>query len=146
MADVPYASLLNRRIPAAGRQLVPAAAGVYAWWSRDDIKQAEDSPYGASVRPLYIGAARNLAASVTDDAAGPSDTFLRKHLATDLSQQIGLRPRTSAEQRPLTIGERQRIDHWISANLLVSWSELPHPTAYRDALVRALDPQFKPKD
>ncbi len=141
---MPYSSLLNRRIPVSDRRALPEAAGVYAWWVLEDVRQAEAASDGASVRPLYLGAAKNLAVSVADDAVGLRDTVLRLRLAAAMGEQIGLRPRKDMERRQLTIEDRQRMDHWINAHLLVSWSEVPHPAAYRDALVRALDPQFKP--
>ncbi len=144
VSDIPYSALLNRRIPVSARQALPDTAGVYAWWIVDDLRHSEAGPDGTGARPLYIGAARNLAAAVTDDAVGLRDTPLRIGLATVMAEQIGLRPRTPTDRRPLNIAERQRMDHWISANLLVSWSELPHPAAYRDALARALDPVLNP--
>jgi hypothetical protein len=144
VSDVPYSSLLNRRIPVSGREVLPETAGVYAWWFLDDIRQATADADGAGVRPLYLGAARNLAAQVADDAVGLKDTPLRMGLALLMGEHIGLAPRTAVSPRPLKIAERQRMDHWISANLLVSWSELPHPAAYRDALARALDPLLRP--
>lgn len=143
MNDVPYSSLLDRPVPFPGRQSLPETSGVYAWWVLKEIR-TDAGPDGAGVRPLYLGAAKNIAASVASDAEGIRDTALRMGLATIWGEQIGLRPRTGVARRPLTISERQRMDHWISANLLVSWSELPQPATYLAALARALDPQLKP--
>lgn len=143
MADLPYSALLTRRIPVTARHLLPHTAGTYAWWLPSDISEPATNPDGSLDRPLYVGAAANIAAAVTADALGLRDNPLRLGLANLMSEDIGLRSRTDAPRRPLNLGERQRLDHWISTNLLVSWSELPHP-AYHDALVRALDPQLTP--
>ena len=90
---------------------------------------------------MFVGTAINISAAVSADGFGLRDTAFRLGLANLLGDQIGLRPRTETPRRPLNLGERQRMDHWISTNLLVSWSALPHP-AYYDALIRALEPQL----
>lgn len=143
MADLPYASLLTRRIPITARNMLPETAGTYAWWILAGPSEPTTDPDKSDGRPLYVGAAANIAAAVTADALGLRDNALRLGLANLLGDHIGLRPRTGMPRRPLNLAERQRLDHWISTNLLVSWSELPHP-AYHDALVRALDPQLTP--
>ena len=143
MDDLPYSSLLTRRIPITARHLLPETAGTYAWWILADPREPATDPGGPADRPLYVGAAANIAAAVTADALGARDNALRLGLANLMGDHIGLRPRTGMPRRPLNLGERQRLDHWISTNLRVSWSELPHP-AYHDALVRALDPQLTP--
>ena len=52
----------------------------------DYITRASPDPDEASVRPLYLGAATNLAASVTADAVGFKATALRKGLATVMAE------------------------------------------------------------
>jgi hypothetical protein len=125
------------------RQALPEAAGVYAWWVRAEIMEAGAYPQGVGTRPLYLGATTNIAAAITADAQSVNNTNLRVGLAVVMAERLGLRPRTTLK-RPLTKSEHERMNHWISANLLVSWSELPEPGAYHDALIRAFDPQLEP--
>ena len=143
MADLPYTPLLTRRIPITARDLLPNTPGTYAWWVLTNPNEPTSNATDPATRPLYVGAAANIAAAVTADGIGLRDTPMRLGLANLMGDDIGLRPRTDTPRRPLNLGERQRLDHWISTNLLVSWSELPHPS-YHDALLRALEPQLKP--
>lgn len=145
MADVPYRSLLDpgQRVPFTGRLALPEAPGVYAWWEIRDTTEAETSPEGTD-RPLYLGAATNIAGSVEADATGRRTSALRKSLVAVLAARLRLRPRTGSNRPPLNRDENARMTEWISTHLLISWSELPQPDTYHRALTSALDPYLRP--
>ncbi|MFF2318249.1 GIY-YIG nuclease family protein [Arthrobacter sp. NPDC058097] len=143
--DVPCRSLLDpaRRIPFAGRLTLPETPGLYAWWDTDQTKQTESKPDEAR-RPLYLGTAKNLAAAIEADATGIRASAFRKSLAALLAGPLNLRQRTNGYPPPPNRFEKTRLTQWMSAHLLISWSELPHPDAYHRALVSATDPHIKP--
>lgn len=142
--DVPYRSLLDpaRRIPFGGRLTLPETPGLYAWWNTGQTTQTDTNPDEAG-RPLYLGTAKNLAASIEADATGIRASAFRKSLAALLADRLNLRQRTNGYSPPPNRFENTRLTQWMSAHLLISWSELSHPDAYHRALVSATDPHIK---
>lgn len=144
--DVPYSSLINpaKRTPFPGRAALPEAPGLYAWWETREPHQ-EGIYFGDESRPVFLGIAGNLAASIEADATGNRASVLRRHLSRALVDHLGLRAAHRRGSRPpLNKEESDKISHWIAASMKVSWSELAEPEAYRLALTRALDPHVKP--
>lgn len=140
MLDVPYRSLLDpaSRLPL-GREAVPDAPGLYAWWlaaraAGADLVSGTDAPGTA---PLYIGASRRLCSDVEADKTDGRISVFRRRLAAALSVSL------SADQgQGDPAGDVGVLYDWMRTNLLLSHCTVPDPYPYQRALVTALDPAF----
>lgn len=134
----------DKRTPFPGRTALPETPGIYAWWETENSDQ-EQPVFGDQSRPVYLAAARNLAASIEADATGLRASALRRQLAAALADQLGLRATRKGGGRPtMNKDENTRLSHWVTTRMQVSWSALGEPEPYRHALTRALDPYFTP--
>ncbi|MEJ0023401.1 MAG: GIY-YIG nuclease family protein [Alphaproteobacteria bacterium] len=123
-------------------KIVPAKAGVYAWWS--DVMPGAAPAVGierGGRQLLYVGIAPrqpleaakvgrgNLRARLQDHCSGPSrrSTF-RRSLVALLGHELGITTSRDAHDKILlSDADETRLSNWIGAHCAVSWIETAAP-------------------
>lgn len=138
---------LARKRPVHGG--VPAAAGLYAWWSQTDAigELLLAQVPGSSLRLLYIASSPVRTGSVqtlrgricgSDLRGGPADSPLRRTLCSLLWQDQGWELGHRGKRIILTQESQAALVEWQATNLKVSWVTMSKPWLARPAVAKTL--------
>ncbi|EYT51866.1 hypothetical protein H483_0118035 [Dietzia sp. UCD-THP] len=131
------AALSSTTHPLDDLATLPAAAGLYAWWTAPEILPQLLGPAHPheDLRLLYVGIASNLRRRIISNHLRHSgSSTLRRTIAGLLLAEHGYR--TERTDRVVLIAEDEaRLTDWMHTHLRLSWRQHPSPTAVEPTVI-----------
>jgi len=125
------------------RRLVPAAAGLYAWWASPDVLPAltgPTHPVNLDLRLLYVGIATKLRSRLASNHLGRTgSSTLRRTLAGFLLDDEQYRTRWT-DRVVLVDDDERRLTEWMVKHLHVTWCEHATPRDVEQSIIQTLRP------
>jgi hypothetical protein len=135
---------------AKGREGLPSARGLYAWWTvQGSIPGVPRCPHASEDLDLfYVGIApkdsfsqATLRSRVVDNhiKGNTGSSTFKKTLASLLFEAMGWRPRFT--DRPLlSVADNATLRNWQHQNLRLTWAEHPEPWNVENVVIARLQP------